>query len=268
MLSTVLDLKSSVTSQARTLCVHAQWRQPTDVDIRCESEVLKVWSIYITIFYAQTANIDTPRPFVRLGLVARTVSKPSSRPHLEMHLLSVARRVLMTFHLLSALTTASLISPPVSKPSLPPPPTPSHPPSLLASRVLITHSPLGTHWHQFLEALAPIFPNPPACTHFANFYTALLANLAPGGRWAHLPEWQSFTIGYGNVRLDFHSSLGTVPWALVMDFARTMAGHSRRGFAGSFRYVYFHAATGLAVTVWLSLGGGGTGGGGAGVGGP
>jgi len=171
------------------------------------------------------------------------------RPRLAMHL---ARPLLITLHLLFPLTTTSLLPPPPSKPSPSPSLFTSSPP--LTPRVLITHSPLGPHWHQYLDALSPFLPNPPACAFFTHFYTTILANLSPGGPWTHLPEWPSFIIGYGSVRLDFHSSVGPVPWAVVRDFARMMEGHSRAGFSGKFRYVYVHVATGLAITVLLSVG--------------
>lgn len=149
-----------------------------------------------------------------------------------MHL---ARALLTTLHL-SALTTTSLI--------------PSSP--ALAPRVPTTYD----QWDHYLDAASPLFPNPPACTVLAQFYTRVLANLSPGGPWTRLPEWPSFVIGYGSLRLDFYARGGVVPWVVVTDFARRMEGHSRRGFAGRFRYVYVHAVTGLVVTVVLTVGGG------------
>ena len=111
---------------------------------------------------------------------------------------------------------------------------------------------LGQDWFQIFDAFEPILPNQLAAAFFERFYGYIVENLSPGGSWAAYPTWPSFIIGYGNFQINFHSTLGPIPWPVIVAFARIMLENSRRGFAGRYNFVYYHRGTGNAITIWFS----------------
>ena len=126
-------------------------------------------------------------------------------------------------------------------------------PQPLSKRALVENIDLGRDWYQFFEVFEPIMPTQPASVWFTQFYTKIIQHLSRGGAWSNLPPWPSLVIGYGNFRIDFHSTIGPITLPVIVNFAQLMADRSRSGFAGRFRCTYYHRTTGAAITIWLSI---------------
>lgn len=186
-----------------------------------------------------------------------------------MHHTESNRRLLLLSLIVSSLillTAGSIISPSVDKHELNPlrhigtspssvtlQPSPNY--ESLEKRVFRTHSYLGGGFYKMMEAYSQFSPAPTASAFLTIFYQSIVNNLSPGGQWSTLPQWKSFVIGYGSMRVDFHSTIGLIPWPVVIDFAQIMLSNSKRGFAGGYRFTYYHMPTGGAITVWLTLNG-------------
>ena len=69
---------------------------------------------------------------------------------------------------------------------------------------------------------------------FSAFYTEAYRNALE--RWpTEMRPMQSFMIGKGNIRVDFMSQIGPIPWALVAWWAQKMGSMSRHAVAGRYK---------------------------------
>ena len=58
---------------------------------------------------------------------------------------------------------------------------------------------------------------------------------------------------WNELRLEFSSDAGTIPWELIAAFARHMVFKTQRGFTGQFNAVYVHMATEKSIRVSLMV---------------
>lgn len=110
--------------------------------------------------------------------------------------------------------------------------------------------PLGNNWFLYFEQYMWAAPIAPAVETMVVFYSALQAEAAAR---ANLNTNSPLTqFGKGNLRLNIICE-GTLPWFFIGSFAQWMLHVTNRGFAGLYTARVVNAATGVTVTITLSI---------------
>ena len=125
------------------------------------------------------------------------------------------------------------------------PRAPTHPLSARAPIPVVSYtiSPITQGWTFHLLTLDTIIysaagSSVPSVSLITSIFSAFYAEARQNAitRWPlEMRPMPSFMIGKGNIRVDFASQFGPIPWTLVVWWAEKMGSMSRLGVAGRYR---------------------------------
>ena len=91
-----------------------------------------------------------------------------------------------------------------------------------------------------------------AASMLTNFYSLIVDRVQGGPQSLGNPGiFRAFE--WNDLRLEFSSDSGAIPWELIAAFARHMIFNTQRGFTGQFNAVYVHMATERSIRVSLKV---------------
>lgn len=113
-------------------------------------------------------------------------------------------------------------------------------------------SQLGPHPRMEMLTLIPSIAVPLAASMLTNFYSLIVDRVQGGPQSLGNPGiFKAFE--WNDLRLEFSSDAGAIPWELIAAFARHMVFKTQRGFTGQFNAVYVHMATERSIRVSLKV---------------
>ncbi|CAF9933841.1 MAG: hypothetical protein HETSPECPRED_009019 [Heterodermia speciosa] len=111
---------------------------------------------------------------------------------------------------------------------------------------------LGNGWASYVQTWESYIPVHLAAWTLAKFYS-MIADRAQGGPQNLGNPSLFMAFEWNDLRLEFSSDAGTIPWELVAAFAARMVSRTQAGFTGQFNAVYVHMATEQSIRISLMV---------------
>ena len=113
---------------------------------------------------------------------------------------------------------------------------------------------MGDHWQIALESFQAFHPGNAvvgfAADILADFYTGIEAHALTFQNQYTISPWMSFVAG--DLRLNFYSALGTIPWPFIARFAALLRTYTANGWTGLYQARATHLS-GVVIAIVLQL---------------